>query len=343
MKKILSGSAVPRHLVFVLGDGSFVVQWNESYVQDLLTGRSRPFSEHDFGHHISDYELSQLRAAGRVEHFNRNYIWLFALEEQNRFIPEPRVQERMRDRVRGYYLNTTLPASELEQVRAAIAAAGLAGEYHAANRSDLVAVFSRSGTPFLSLKNAEHAQHLLQLKAPSIFKDSVIAFVDLPARNGGYKTMTTATSELLDLSSIIAAQTDTTLTVGKQAIIACSDEREYEPTAKLLQSMQMKVRTATNGQAVLMLLEDLHPSLLVMDMRIGEIHAWQMLSKIREIGLLRRVLTVIVAESGTSEADQSLGLGIAKVDVVAVKPLSMARLRHDIWLAFNRQVAEDNR
>jgi CheY-like chemotaxis protein len=341
MKRIQSGSAVPRHLVFVLADGSFVVQWNEAFVQDLLNGRNRPFKEHDFGHNISDYELVQLQAAGRVEQFNRNYIWLFSLPEQNRFIPEPRTQEQMRDRIRGYYLNTTLPDAQLDQINEALLHIGLEGEFRAANRSELVVVFSRNGMPFVNLKDAEHAQQHLKAKSPDLFKASVIAFVDMPFRNGMYKDQTTSTSELLDLSSIIAGQTDTSLTEAKTAVVACTDAAEYSGIVTMLKGMKLNVQVATNGQDALMLLEDLEPGLLVMDMHVSDTHAWQMLAKIREIGTLRRMITVIVADASGSDGEQSFGIGIAKVDVYATKPISLSRLRHDIWVAFRRQSADD--
>ncbi|MFN8561102.1 MAG: hypothetical protein U0703_05635 [Anaerolineae bacterium] len=58
MIKIHNGSAVPRYQVFVLGDGAFVVQWTETSVQDMLSGAYREYQFQDFGHRITDAELS---------------------------------------------------------------------------------------------------------------------------------------------------------------------------------------------------------------------------------------------------------------------------------------------
>jgi CheY-like chemotaxis protein len=336
MTRTHNGSAVPRHLIFVLRDGTPVIQWSDRQVQEVLSGKYRDYTDGEFGRPVSDLELQQLHDGGRVEHFNRAYVWLYPLPEARRFVPEPRVQERSTDRIRGYYLNTTLPADNLSLVQAALAKAGLAHRYHAVVRTELVAIVSVD-MPLLQLKYAEQVQQQLQASAPDLFKQSVIAFVDLPAQNGQYRRA--GTSELLDLSHIIAAQTDTDLTEGKQAVIVCRTTEAAADLEALLREMKMTMRTTTSGREALSLLEELHPDLLVMELQLPDMHGWQMLAKLREINTLGDLVTVVIAEQGTSPDGQSFGLGVAKVNVFLVKPFSMGRLRQNIWQAFQRRVA----
>jgi CheY-like chemotaxis protein len=335
MTRFHNGSAVSRHLVFVLADGTPVVQWSERQVQEILTGRYRPYTEADFGRPITDFELAQLQDNGSVEFFNRTYVWLFSLPEGRRFVPQPRTQEQVADRVRGYYLNTTLSPEALNQVQRALSDAGLAHLYRAVERAELVAVVS-TDVPLLQLKYAEQVLEQLQTNAPHLFKQAVIAFVDLPARNGQYRRA--GTSELLDLSHIIASQTDTQLTAGKSALIVCASDEDALELRVLLTEMKMSTAIKTSGREALALLEERRPDLLVMDLQLPDMHGWQMLARLREISTLGDMVTVVIAEQGTSPDGQSFGLGVAKVNVFLVKPFSLARLRQNIWQAFNRRL-----
>lgn len=310
------------------------MQWSERQVQEILSGNYRPYSDSQFGRPVSDVELAQLQENGIVEFFNRTYVWLYALPEARRFVPAPRTQERALDRIRGYYLNTTLPVRALDSVQAALTEAGLAHRYRAIVRAELVAVVS-SDVPLLQLKYAEQVLQQLQASAPDLFRQSVIAFVDLPAHNGQYRRA--GTSELLDLSHIIAAQTDTQLTVGKRALIVCGNEADAASLRNLLTEMKMSTAVKCSGREALALLEDVRPDLLVMDLQLPDMHGWQMLARLREISTLDRMVTVVIAEQGTSPDGQSFGLGVAKVSAFLVKPFGMARLRQNIWQAFSRR------
>lgn len=335
MARIRSGSAVPRDLVFVLDDGTCVVQWADTRVQEVLSGRLRAYTTTDDGHPVTDFELQQLKEAGRVEHYDERYVWLFALPEQQRFPHELRVQERSLNRVRGYYLNTTLPESELLRVQQALEAAGLAGHYRAVSRARMTAVVSVDAAPLLHLKYAEQVQQQLRAAAPDVFQRSVIAFIDLPAHNGQYRR--SGTSELLDLSAIIMAQTDTRLTAGRRAVVVCRAAHEALDIGTLLVEMQLDTRMATTGREALGLVEDFKPHLLVMELQLADMHGWQLLAHIREISALDELLTVVIAEPGTSSDGQSFGLGVAKVGAFLTKPVSRARLRQNIWDAFRRR------
>lgn len=340
MSRVFTGSAVPRHLVFVLEDGAYVVQWDGTRVQELLTGRYREFKPTDFGQPISDYQLTQLKAAGRVEYFTRQYVWLYALPEQQRYDKPLRTQEQASDRVRAYYLNSTLPKSQLQNIRSLLVAIKLEDRFDAANHNEIVAIMGKNGAPFKHLDDAEQAQRLLLEKAPDIFKDAVVAFVDVSARNGIYRNVPLQTSEISDLDTLIKSQTDTTVTAGKRAILVGQRELERKPLLDLLTKMEFDVIVAPNGQEAVQACEEALPDLLMTDLQLTDMHAWEMLMRVREIDRNQHPLTIVIAETGASPDTKAFGRGVAGVDIYLVRPVIIARLRQSIWTLMQQLSAE---
>lgn len=330
--KALSGSPVPRHTVFILADGSFVVQWDESRVQELLNGRYRTFESGDFGHAITDYELNQLKAAGRVEHYNRQYVWLFSLPELGRFEYETKAHEHNQNRVRSYYLNTTLPKSELSAVEKLLESLELNTDFLARNRSDLVAVLGKNGAPFRQLVEAERAQKLLIARAPEMFKHTAIAFIETTNSENSYKRVTEQSDSPPDLAMIIASQSDTTVTQGKCAVLVMGGEEERVAIRDLMLAMKMDARASATGAEALQIIEDVQPDLLVMDLRLPDMHGWEMVAKIREIDAFKHLPIIVIADHSSPADNQAFALTVVKVDVYLVKPISMAQLRQNIWM-----------
>jgi len=337
MKKIQSGTAIPRHFVFIMADGAFVVQLSDNRVQDLLSGHFYTLSDDRYGHAITDHELNQLKSAGRVEHFNRNYVWLTALPEPH--VYEKRTtQERLPNRVRLYYINTTLPKSKLHVVQGMLAGLGLADEVMASERSDSVAIISKNEKPFVELKEAENIQKELASRAPHLFDKSVIAFVETRRNTDGVPNSVPAIGNP-DLTTLIASQTDTVLTTHKQVVLLLNQPEERESIQELCREMKMDVRLAETGTDALHLLEDGHSDLLLMDLQLPDMHGWAMLAKVKEIDELRDLPIIVIADYSMS-SQQSLALAVAKVDVYLVRPVSRALLRQNIWLALKDRSKE---
>lgn len=332
MSKVFSGSPVPRHTVFILADGSFVVQWDENRVQELLSGRYRSFDDHNFGHAITDYELNQLKVAGRVEHFNRQYVWLFALPETGRYDVNVRTLHRSHDRLRVYYLNTTLAPDQLSAVEERLQVARLTEYFLARVRGGVVTVLGRNGAPFRQLTDAERAQKRLVAEDPVLFRHMAVAFIETSNEDNGYKRQTEQVAEQMDLTAIIASQTDTSITAGKHAVVAAGQEDERVAIGTLLRDMGMEVRSASTGRAGLQCLEDQITHLLVMDIQMPDMHGWEMLAKIREIESLNDLAIVVVADHSAPSDEQTFALTVGRVDSYLARPVSMAQLRQNIWL-----------
>lgn len=157
---------VPRTRVFVMDDGSFVVQWEENRVQALLSGRYIPYSEDRFGNAITDYELNQLKNTGVVVDYDDELVHLSPMT--NTIIPS-----------RSYYLNTTLPKSRVQEVRDALEQFELQDLYSVRLQEIFVIVRARAGMAFSSFDEAEHAREALAGIAPDLFGGTVVAFVEV--------------------------------------------------------------------------------------------------------------------------------------------------------------------
>src|SRR5687767_813752 len=105
---------VPRNRVLVLEDGAFVVQWELTRVQDLLTGKYRAFADNETGESITDYELNQLKNKGVIARYDTDLIHL---------CPTPDIL--FQSSTRSYYLNTALPKIQKNEVEQQLQAADL--------------------------------------------------------------------------------------------------------------------------------------------------------------------------------------------------------------------------
>ncbi len=159
---------VPRRRVFVLDDGTFVVQWEENRVQGLLNGRYYTYHADQFGTAISDYELTQLRNSGVVDDFDDELVYLSSGSSIMTQAP-----------TRTYYLNTTLPKSERDYVENALRAAALLDRYSVRIQQTFVIIRGPAGIPFRSFDDAERARESLSLQLPELLQGLIVAFVEV--------------------------------------------------------------------------------------------------------------------------------------------------------------------
>ncbi|GAB1421080.1 hypothetical protein MASR2M15_12190 [Anaerolineales bacterium] len=156
--------AIPRHRIFVLRDGSFVVQWEENRVQDLLSGKYRLYSQEDYASAVTDYELSQLQGAHIVSEFNDELVYV------------RNAVERQDQSIRSYYINTSLDESYLVDVQERISVMGLNGTVRL--RRGFIVIWGAEGRAFHSFDEAEKIRETLLLDPSDIFSKSVVAFIE---------------------------------------------------------------------------------------------------------------------------------------------------------------------
>jgi hypothetical protein len=79
---MVSGVPIDRQLIFVLQDGTAVLDWGNDLVQDLLSGDFIHTMKGDYSYPIRDDELEILRRAGRVESYDSRQVRIFSLPER---------------------------------------------------------------------------------------------------------------------------------------------------------------------------------------------------------------------------------------------------------------------
>ncbi len=325
-----SGAAVPRHSVFVLDDGEIVVQWDAQRVQDLLTGQYRQYDSRSYGRPIADRDLEQLKASGCVEHYNRQFVWLFALPEKGRF-EGLTTQERMLSRIRAYYLNTMRPVSDRDALQAQLRSSGLEAAFTLREIDGGLAIFGQEGKPFGHLKDAEASQQQLRQIDAELFGGAAVAFIEM------HVDQTPADLENdtdpLELNELIASQDASGIFIGKTALLVCSGDDECSHAEAVLKELGIEVWTATTGADALRQLEERCPHLMVMDLHLPDMHGWQMLSKAREILDLSKMRIIALSDVGMNEVDDALALTVACVHSLLIKPVGAKRLRCSVWIA----------
>ena len=235
--------------------------------------------------------------------------------------------------MRSYYINTTLPAEKLDELQERLDELDLSDSFFACEHEGLVAVLGGDTMPFTSLKDAENAQRKLQTQLPDFFDNAALAFTENESQPTGFNG--SDEDEVIDLEALIASQTDTSVTQGKYAVVACRDDYERSTFMRLLRTMEMEVVGVDTAQKALHLLEEDPVDLLVMDVRLEDMHGWAMLGKFREIDHADHTHVIVLAEPGAD--DQVFALTVANVDVYLHKPISMARLRQSVWSALKEQ------
>lgn len=158
---------VPRHRVFVLNNGTFVVQWEEKRVQSLLTGKYHAYDTNQQTDPITDYELNQLINVGIVHDYDSKLVHL---SPKYRSIAQSNAS-------RTYYVNTTLTADHLPDVEAILKEIGLDDRFSVRLQKPYVVIRNKNGLGFLTFDSAEKAREVLAQQA--LLSRVVVAFTDM--------------------------------------------------------------------------------------------------------------------------------------------------------------------
>jgi CheY-like chemotaxis protein len=195
---------------------------------------------------------------------------------------------------------------------------------------------SADGNYFADFAEADSVCQAIRDLAGDALADAEVAFTEIHAEENTLVHDVRTGQGQPDLRTIIASQTDTSLTSGKQVVLLVSRDDERQAIEQLCLELHMRVEIAGSGVDLVALLEESMPDLLVMELRLPDMHGWELLSKLRELPGARHLPIIIIADHQMA-GQQSLALGVAKVDVYLVRPLSLARLRQNIWLALQKR------
>jgi hypothetical protein len=81
-----AGYAINRQLVFVLRNGTVIVDWGNGWGADLDRGEFIQFKEQDASHSVQDDELESLKRMGLVVDYDQSQVYFT-------YIPEPPSQK----------------------------------------------------------------------------------------------------------------------------------------------------------------------------------------------------------------------------------------------------------
>jgi PleD family two-component response regulator len=216
-------------------------------------------------------------------------------------------------------------------VRQTLEDAALTDDFLARSRNNLVVILGKNGLPFRHLRDAEKAQHILETKVHDVFDHLAVAFIETKADNAQYMSREVdAGSTDLSLDELIASQADTTATEDKRMVLAVRDEDERKEFNSLfVDDMKMKLQHATTGLEVVQMVEDWSPDLLVADSKLPDMHVWQLLGKLKEIGDLADLPVIVITD------EPPFGATVAKIASLIIRPVAIARLRHSVWTVLN--------
>ncbi len=138
-----------------------------------------------------------------------------------------------------------------------------------------------------------------------------------------------AVVRLINVESLIASQADVSASHGKVAVIACKGDAERRAVMGVLNSLEMAVTSVSTAQETLNLLEDEPVDLLVMDVRLEDMHGWAMIGRLRELSNAASTRVIVLADGEVDE--QVFALTVAKVDAYLANPLSLPLLRQTVW------------
>lgn len=133
------------------------------------------------------------------------------------------------------------------------------------------------------------------------------------------------------LDELIASQNQP---LSGTIVLAVSRDEERQAFADLFRDMSLDVSHAADAATALRLLEDHHADALLIDLSLPDMHGWELISKVKEITILRDLPILIVVD------EPDLMFTVAKVDYVK-RPVSISRLRYQLWRIFNERLNPD--
>ncbi|MEZ4666676.1 MAG: response regulator [Anaerolineae bacterium] len=334
MTKTHSGTAVPRHFLFVLPSGAVVAQITDTRGQDLYTGELVELAGATGS--VTDADLERLRGAGRVEAYNNSFVWVAGLRERHTVELGSEESSSASLQQRKYYLDTGFPAFEQNNFAELLRNNNLDNHLQADIRNERVIIRKVGSIYFNHIDEATEAHDYLERTFPDVFGGTIIAFTTVDPRESQLAHEVPRPTGTSELAAIIASQTDSTVTMGKEILVLVTNDEDRILIGKLCVEMNANVQVAFSGAEALQLLEDSGIDLLIMDLQLPDMHGWEMLGKMREVDVLRHLPVIVIADS-SGLTEQSLSNAVAQVDAFLIKPLSKARIRQNIWMALKNR------
>jgi CheY-like chemotaxis protein len=121
-----------------------------------------------------------------------------------------------------------------------------------------------------------------------------------------------------------------TMMSDRQVLLVLQNPTEQDLLKQLLTEMQFDVVITSNAQQGLLYLEDHQINLLITDLYLPDMHAWQMIAKIQEISPYANIPVLVITDEVMPTMRAFAGEHISR-------PVSISRLRYYLWKALQER------
>jgi CheY-like chemotaxis protein len=108
---------------------------------------------------------------------------------------------------------------------------------------------------------------------------------------------------------------------GENAVIAVSEPAERAALAALLMDEGIHVHHATTGREVIHVIEDHMPRLLLVDVRLPDVHAWRLLASIAELRPNPYPAVIVLSDEPIAVPLQHVRLVVRPVSTTTLKQI----------------------
>jgi CheY-like chemotaxis protein len=139
-----------------------------------------------------------------------------------------------------------------------------------------------------------------------------------------------------DLSdSMDTGQMIRTLLAERQVLVILQNPTELDLLKQLLAEMQFEVAVSVTAEQGLRYLEEHHVNLLITDLYLPDMHAWQMIAKLQEIAPYANIPVLVITDDVMPTMRAFSGEHITR-------PVSVSRLRYHLWKVLQERSTLDN-
>ncbi|MFZ4828137.1 MAG: response regulator [Phototrophicaceae bacterium] len=233
--------------------------------------------------------------------------------------------------MKTFYILTPLPKSQLANVSAILPTLQVVSPLLALQWHDSIAIFKDQQQPFIDFEEAEDVLRILIRNASEVFANSVVCTLEIDLTFEEFATrfsMTQSHKPIITTTPSVSYQAE--LTEGRRAIIIGVDHlQELEAiTALLVNDLGMDVYTADTSVEAIPLMEDLQPSVAIVNLEMQDMHGWGFIKKLREITDLRHVCLIVLSDN---PQDVVFALKVPRVAAFIYRPLNLSRLREQVY------------
>jgi DNA-binding response OmpR family regulator len=108
---------------------------------------------------------------------------------------------------------------------------------------------------------------------------------------------------------------------GEDAVLAVSEAAERTALTALLQAEGVTVYQAATGREVIHMIEDHMPRLLIVDVRLPDVHAWRLLASIAELRPNPQPAIIVLSDEPITAPQQFVRLVVRPVSTTTLKQI----------------------